>query len=71
MSSGVAENPATAVHVQEGGQHAERVDGLDDADPHLTDVRRNGDPFVVHLGMAIGAEWTSSRTFRAPSGLSS
>ena len=78
MSAGVAENPAAAVHVQDGGQRADRVDRFEDADPHVADLRRNGDPLVGHfelgdrrsldvvedLASTVGAEFVEERGLR-------
>src|SRR5262249_44312417 len=44
---GVAQHPATTVHVHHDRQRARRAPGLDDADPHVTDRGGHGDPLLV------------------------
>ncbi len=54
VRAGVAEDPATAVHVEDHGQRADAADGLDDAHPHVAHLRRNGEPLVVHVRLFDG-----------------
>jgi hypothetical protein len=48
----VAEDPASAVHVDDDRQHARRPPRLDEAHPHLPDGGGNRDPLLVDRGLA-------------------
>jgi hypothetical protein len=46
VCAGVAEDPASPVHVHDDWEHTRRVDRADDPDPGIADVGRHGDPLV-------------------------
>jgi hypothetical protein len=71
MGAGIAEDPASSVHIKHHGHEGLRLHRLDDPDAHVTDLGAGGDPFVGTSGFSTGAAWMSSSTLRAPPGPSS
>jgi hypothetical protein len=51
VGPGVAEHPAAAMHVEHDGKGSRRAGGLHDADRDVADLRRDGDPGLVDVGL--------------------
>jgi hypothetical protein len=66
------------MHVEDGGENTRGASWLHDADAHVSNIGRNGDPLLVHLrhgdwdgldvveylSRAVGAELVQERRFR-------
>jgi len=52
VGGGVAQDPASAVHVHDDRQHAGSALRLDDADPRIPDLGGNRDPLFVDRELA-------------------
>ena len=51
VGTGVAQHPAVAVHVEDSRKRSGRAERLDDADRDVADLRRDGDPALVDVGL--------------------
>src|ERR1051326_6650863 len=63
MRASVAEDPTTAMHVQNSGKETCSTDRLDNADTHVPNSSSDGDPLLVDVELGDGGRLNIVKDF--------